>query len=239
MDKSAPNLEPTSQDTPKLQLKPSQWVLLGFLLLLFLVGTLPGFFRGSWSWSDMPDIQALPQLQTIRREGLTVPGWETTSHDTIQVGARRWSLQTLQQNDTEVLVLLFPQNYYKDQPQVEWMDLQGLQSLRTDSYRALPLSLDSPQPVTVNARFFRAWNPRQTYALVQWYAWHNGGSPAPSQWFFADRQAQLRGDRAPWVAVSIMIPIEPLGDIETVATIAQSLGQDIQKQLMTTIFQPQ
>lgn len=244
MDKSAPNLDlnsdtSNSQKTPKFPLQPSQWVLLAFMLILFLVGAVPGYFQGGWSWSDMPELKSLSKLQNIRQNGLTVPGWETVNHDIIRVGGKNWSLQTLKQDNTEVLLLLFPQNYYRDQPQVEWMDIQGLQRLKTDSYRSLTLTLDSPQPFTINAQFFRGWNPRQTYAFLQWYAWPEGGSPAPSKWFLADRQAQLTGNRAPWVAVSVLIPIEPLGKIEAVEALAQSLGEDIQRGLMATALEPQ
>ncbi|MEB3885610.1 cyanoexosortase B system-associated protein [Lyngbya sp. CCY1209] len=241
MNKSAQNLDPTPETdaaspTPKHRFKASHWLLLGFLALLLVVGTLPGYFRGGWLWSDFPPLSVLPELQAIRKDGLSVPGWTVANQRLIPVGGKEWSLQTLERDGEEALLLLFPQNYYKDQPHVEWMDLNGFQRWKTDSYRHLKFGGDDSESAAVSARFFRAWTSRQTYAVLQWYAWPDGGSPAPSRWFFADRKAQLKGDRAPWVAVSVLLPIEPLGNIEEVEPLAESLGEEIQTALRSTTF---
>ncbi|HEY9663536.1 MAG TPA: cyanoexosortase B system-associated protein, partial [Allocoleopsis sp.] len=91
------------------------------------------------------------------------------------------------------------------------------------------------KPISVSARFFRGWNQEHTYAVVQWYAWSNGGSPAPMDWFWVDQQSQWRDHQhTPWVAVSLLLPLPPLGDLETVQAQAISLGQVVQTTLMQT-----
>jgi cyanoexosortase B-associated protein len=144
---------------------------------------------------------------------------------------------------------------------VNWYQQQLTQQWTTDSYRHQQFTITSValNPLTettlpaqqtasaqaiakVEAQFFRGWNQQQTYAILQWYAWPGGGHPAPSHWFWVDRSAQLssafgqsRGlRRVPWVAVSILVPIEPLGDIEAAWPTAQSLGQTVQAALMAS-----
>ncbi|NJK39325.1 MAG: cyanoexosortase B system-associated protein [Oscillatoriales cyanobacterium SM2_3_0] len=84
--------------------------------------------------------------------------------------------------------------------------------------------------------FYQKQRLKQTYAVLEWYAWPSGGSPAPSHWFIADRKAQLSGNRAPWVAVGVLIPIKPLGNIEEAQSLAQSLGEEVQTALMAQAF---
>lgn len=89
----------------------------------------------------------------------------------------------------------------------------------------------------IEANFFRAvLKNRQTYAVLQWYATPNGGSPSPFKWFFADQMAQIKKERIPWVAVNIMIPIEPLGEVKKNWAIAQSLGEQVQASLVLDSF---
>jgi cyanoexosortase B-associated protein len=52
----------------------------------------------------------------------------------------------------------------------------------------------------------------------------------------ADRMAQLSQQRAAWVAVNVLIPIEPLGKIEKVEDRASSLSQTVQAALMAEAF---
>ncbi|WP_243397441.1 cyanoexosortase B system-associated protein [Crocosphaera subtropica] len=88
---------------------------------------------------------------------------------------------------------------------------------------------------SITARWFQAWN-NKTYAVLQWYAWPGGGHYAPYQWFLADQKAQLKHKRVPWIAVSIKIPMEPLGNLEDMESLAKSLGQEVQKTLEQEIF---
>jgi cyanoexosortase B-associated protein len=162
----------------------------------------------------------------------------------INLGGHRWSYQQFKGDWEEpVILLLLIQNSDLDQPRVEWIDVNGFvqqifSNWKTDSYqiKTWDVKTDSNQVVKVRSRFFRGWNPIQTYGLVQWYAWPTGGDPAPVNWFIADRLAQMEGDRAPWMAVSLLIPMEHLGDLEDVEDIAQSLVQTIQTTLIETVF---
>ena len=64
----------------------------------------------------------------------------------------------------------------------------------------------------------------------------NGGHPSPWRWFLKDQLAQWSQTRVPWVSVSIMIRMEPLGQVETTWALAQSIGETVQATLMTSYF---
>ena len=241
-----------SVSLPKLfqQFQLPQIIVLGFLLLLLGIGAIPGYFSGHWPWAHLPRVTHLNQLRNLRQTGLTLPGWQTIKQQIVPIGGHKWSLQQLQGDTAKpVVLLLFPQNGDKDQPQVEWMDVDGVMAWKTDSYRQLQFTVEPSSltgvmsqimPHTVEARFFRAWQQQpslaQTFAVLQWYAWPGGGNPAPSQWFWLDQRAQWRRQRVPWVAVCLQIPIEPLGDIEASRSLAESLGKKIQATLMADTF---
>ncbi|MGL5082851.1 MAG: cyanoexosortase B system-associated protein [Microcoleaceae cyanobacterium] len=245
----------------------SRLIALAVLLLLVILGAIPGYLSGQWDWADIPQLQALPQLQQVRKQGLELSEWKTLATKPIKIQGQPWLVQTVERDGQKAIVMLFPQDYYKDRPQVEWMDLNGFQRWKTDSYQRLPLIVEladgQSRPVKIQTRFFRGWTQKvnnlatllwssctsdelcqfyqrqrlkQTYAVMEWYAWPNGGSPSPSHWFMADRQAQLSGERAPWVANCILIPIKPLGNIKEAESVAQSLGQDVQRALMVQAF---
>ncbi len=247
----------------KIPRQSAQITALVFMVVLLIVGAIPGYFKGTWSWSDLPPVKTISQLKTIREEGLNLSGWKTLDHQTLNLRNHNWLIQTLEKDNQTAILLILTQNYYKDHPQVEWMDIDGFQNWKTDDYRRVAVAVDSSTKntplVKIKTRFFRSLTPntnnlltllwsscssdqicslyqqqrlRQTYAVMQWYAWPDGGSPAPRDWFFADRMAQLSNRRAPWAAVNLLIPIEPLGDIETVQATATSLAQDIQDALM-------
>lgn len=231
-------------DRPSRKLSWPLWVLVGFLLVMVAIGAIPGYLKGSWEWRSPPKVVALKELRQVRKTGLTLDRWETLEQMEINLGGHRWSYQKLQGDWEEPVILLFLiQNSDLDQPRVEWIDVNGFvqqifSSWKTDSHqiKTWNVNTDSNQVVKVRSRFFRGWNPVQTYALVQWYAWPTGGDPAPVNWFMADRLAQTKGDRAPWMAISLLIPMEHLGDLEEVEEISQSLVQTIQTTLMETVF---
>jgi cyanoexosortase B-associated protein len=247
----------------KIPRQSAQIAVLVFMLVLLIVGAIPGYFKGTWSWSDLPPVKTISQLKTIREEGLNLSEWKTLDHQVFNLRNHDWLIQTVEKENQTALLLILTQDYYKDHPQVEWMDIDGIQSWKTDEHRRVAVEVDSSAENTllmkIKTRFFRSLTPntnnlltllwsscssdqlcslyqqqrlRQTYAVMQWYAWPDGGSPAPRDWFFADRIAQLSNRRAPWAAVNLLIPIEPLGDIETVEATATSLAQDIQNALM-------
>ncbi len=193
---------------------------------------------GGHKWS----LQQL-RVQTPAATG-TVPG--TSANSTPPSSARP--------TPTDAVVLLYPQTDSKNKPEVEWTDISGAQNQQAiaiepecghrnncwneDSHSTLKFTVpgQTGQPVTVEARFLRGWSRQQTVALVQWYAWASGGSPAPSDWFWADRLAQIGNQRQPWVAVCLILPIEPLGNIESVRSVLESLAKAVQTGLISNSF---
>ncbi|NEQ22843.1 MAG: cyanoexosortase B system-associated protein [Microcoleus sp. SIO2G3] len=226
-----------------------RFAVLIFLLVLVVVGAVPGYWTGNWSWATLPQVTNINQIRELRQTGLELPGWRTVGQKTVMIGGHQWSVQQIQQGKSKPIgLLLLPQSDHNSQPQVEWMDIDGLVKWKTDSYTKLQFEVEKSLPdkstgttkptipsAKVEARFFRAWTQRRTVAVLQWYAWSGGGNPAPSRWFFADQLAQLRRNRVPWVAVCLQIPIEPLGDIEASRPLAESLGKIVQFALMQVI----
>jgi cyanoexosortase B-associated protein len=235
-----------------------------FILSIAAVSVIPNYFTGQWRWNQHPVVPHLNQLKQLQSKGLNLPGWSTQNQQVVEIGGHHWSLQSIHPAQGEptiqgaVLLMLRPQTWYRDQPEVEWMDIvgwmnnsihDGAQQWTTDTEQRLQFSVtastsatptsdqaapDQAAPVQVKARFLRGWNSQQTYAVLQWYAWPESGDPAPSRWFWADQRSQWRTrQRMPWVAVSVLIPIEPLGDIDPIRPIAESLGKTIQATLMS------
>jgi cyanoexosortase B-associated protein len=214
----------------------SQIVLLVLLLLVILLGALPGYLSGKWSWADLPKINNVRQLINLRKTGLTLPGWKTLGHTEVQIGGNKWSVQVIeQQGITPITLFLMPQNYYKKHPQVDWVDLEGVEKWKTDEQQVLKFPAGEENQAQVTAHFFRAWN-QQTFAVVQWYAWFGGGHFAISQWFWNDQLAQLHQRRVPWVAVCLKIPIEPFSELKTVESLAKTLGETVQSTLNQQVF---
>lgn len=223
--------------------KESQWnqvVALLLLLLLFAIGAVPGYLTGKWQWKQPPPITSLKALKHIRNSGLTVPGWETVEQVQQQIGEQKWSLQLIKKQDsqTQALLLLLPQNGPMDQPEVEWTEIESWGKLRwrkwdVAQYRAARLTVKQPRESQVEARFYRAVTQQDTFAVLQWYAFPEGGNPSPLRWFVADQLAQWGKQRVPWVGVSILIPMEPLGQVEKMWPLAESIGQTVQAALMT------
>ncbi len=224
-------------------------VLLLFLLVCAGIGAVPGSLTGKWRWAHPPEVKELDRLRQLRKTGVAIAGWKTVSQENAFIGTQEWLKQEIEillpvgspgSRPQKAIVLLLNQNDRADQPQVEWTDINGWQQWQTDSDRWAKFAVASPQgagqtAAEVEARFFRGWTNQQTYAVLQWYAFPSGGHPAPSRWFWADRWAQMSDRRVPWVAVSVLIPVEPLGDIEKSRQLAESLGQSIQAALMAGI----
>jgi cyanoexosortase B-associated protein len=195
--------------------RPIQILLLTFLTILLAIGAVPGYLAGKWQWQNPPAVKSLGELKTIRKQGIQLPGWPTQEQRSVVLGEHPWSIQQMKNDRNEESTLfLFTQNGPKDQPQVEWAEINGVQRWKTDSdgEQGFEVKLgDKSVPITTKT--FRAWNSKRTYGVMEWYAWTDGGHPSPSHWFFADRMAQLQGKRQPWVAVAILIPMEPLDDL--------------------------
>lgn len=211
-----------------------QIALLIFLSILLAIGTVPGYLAGKWQWQNPPPVKTLRDLQQIRKQGIDIPGWRTMEQKSVILGEHPWSIQTIENDQKETAtVFLFTQNGPKDQPQVEWSDLNGVQRWQYDS-ETQQIFTTNQAPITT--RLFRAWTPKRTYAVMQWYAWSNGGHPEPSHWFFVDRIAQLHGKRQPWIAVSILLPMEPLDDLNKYRDRISAIAQPIQTHLTQTVL---
>lgn len=227
----------------------SQVALLILLLILLIIGAVPGYFTGKWQWKQPPPISKLSELKNIRKTGLNIPGWETTQQSESQVGEHKWSVQVLQPQDSsvEAILLLLPQNGSRDQPTVEWTDVSGWAKFRWGGwdmaqYRTAEFTVESASGKDTNltqkvtARFFRATTQQQTFAVLQWYAMPGGGTLSPFHWFAVDQLAQWQKKRVPWVAVSIMIPMESFGKVETSWPELESLGKKVQVTLISTVL---
>ncbi len=227
--------------------------LLKFLVVLFvlaiaLASALPGYVGGKWTWQQTPQFSHLSSLQAVLQAGLTLPGWQTLDQQTIEIGGHQWSAQAiLPATEAEpspqkvVWLLLRPQTWDRDLPQIEWTDINGVQHWTTDSRQQIEFTVQSAKPpadpITITANFFRGWTEQRTSAVLQWYAWADGGHPAPSQWFWLDQWRQLRNrQRLDWVAVSVQMPIKPFGEIETVAAEAETVAKLIQTALIERAF---
>lgn len=244
----------------------AQFAVIAVLSLFVVVIAVPQYL-GGWPWATPLKLPATSRtaLQSIPEKGLSISGWNTLDQGAIELGNGTWSVQQLspasnaQLSDTPVsdtqlkaerssdlLLLLRPQVYGADQPEVEWLDVKGSQQWGTDTYQKLRFELTAAsddavsngnQPISITADWFRAWNQEQTYAIAQWYAWPTGGHPSPGRWFWADQRMQWqRRQRLPWVAVSLWIPVEPLSDISSQQALAISVGEGVQRSLMQTVF---
>ena len=223
---------------PKIakRITPIQWLILAMLTVVLLFSALPGYVVGKWAWSEPPQITHIKQLTKLQKKGLTIPNWEILKQQTVAIGAGKWSVQTAQVPDHEPFtLLLLPQVYYLNQPITDWLDINGVERWSTDSLQTLNFQTASSPPAKVQARFFRAWN-KETVAIVQWYAWPRGGSADPSHWFWKDQQAQISKQRLPWVAVCLIIPIDPLSDLKENRAFVLSLAQSVQTALDSQIF---
>ena len=216
----------------------SKIIVLVFLLVLVGVVAIPGYGTGRWPWTNPPPVANLKKLKTLRQNGLTLPGWETLRlQNNVLMGGHRWLVQEIQNYQTIAVLLVLPQNGPKDKPQVEWLDIKGFHRWQTDADRTLQFTVNltavpNPQTTTVKARFFRSRTAQNTFAVLQWYAWQNGGSPATSRWFWEDSIARLSNSRVSWVAVCIIVPIEPDADIKIAEPILGYLGEIVQAKLM-------
>ena len=219
----------------------SQIAVLLLLLFLFIIGTFPGYFQGKWQWQEPPPVSKLKELKSLRQTGLTIRGWQTIKQTPKTIDKQKWSLQVVkkQGEKTQAMIMLLPQNGPRTQPQVEWTTLNGFWDWDIAQYDLAkltiqPLSGSDGEKNQVTARFFRGSTDRQTFAVLQWYAWQNGGHPWPSQWFMVDQKAQWQRQRAAWVAVSIILPMEPLGQVEKYWHEVEALGQQVQTALNAT-----
>ncbi|GAP95224.1 cyanoexosortase B system-associated protein [Leptolyngbya sp. NIES-2104] len=206
-------------------------VLLLILLGLICFGALPGYLSGGeWRWKAPPQVAVLNQMKALKKDGIEISGWQTIEKNVMQIGDRKWMVEALKDSkQTQATVFFLPQARSIDQPQVEWVDLDGAQGLKTDSHRQIQIG-------SITVEFLRAWTPRQTYAVMRWYAWEDGGHPAPFWWFVRDRALQWQNRRAAWIAVNVSLAIEPLDEIAPHRNTLESLVQTVQSALTTQVL---
>ncbi|HAC62383.1 MAG TPA: cyanoexosortase B system-associated protein [Cyanothece sp. UBA12306] len=223
-----------SKGTRKISL--AQIIIVFLLSLTIAIAAIPGYLTGKWSWADLPPVTELKQLAKIRTDGLSLPGWTTIKQEEVRIGGNKWSWQIIEkEGQTPITLMLMPQNYYKNYPNVEWTDIQGLEKWKTDSHTILKFKASEGSSHQVKARFFRGWN-KETAAIVQWYAWPKSGNFASYHWFWQDQIAQLRRQRVPWIAVYLKIPVEPLSNVKEIKEFAQSLAEKVQINLDKQFF---
>ncbi|NEQ52429.1 MAG: cyanoexosortase B system-associated protein [Leptolyngbya sp. SIO3F4] len=219
-----------SNTSSKLRLK---WVVVAVLVAIIAAIAIPKYVSG-WPWQSLPEVAQIRDIRALKETGLVLDGWSQEFQQKITIGGDQWSVQQLTQtNNTtpeQMIVFLKPQGQSKDQPEVEWIDLKGSQKWETSHQRRLrmgALAVDT----------FRAWTSNQTFAVVQWYALPGTGHPAPHHWFWRDQLYQWRrGERLPWVAVSVLVPMPPLGDVSLLYSDLEKLSQAIQLSLESTVF---
>lgn len=241
MRSPAMTTQPTSSSPSPF---PHRWVSLALAIVLAALAggaILPAYVSGQWPWVNTPQVAQLEQLRTLQTEGLELPGWQLTTAEPVTINSYTWTLNEYRARSPaapaqKFAVLLYPQPWHSNQPQVEWVDLAGAQNWQIESRQRLKVA-SSPSAGPVRAKFFRAWGDRQSFAVVQWYALPSGGNPSPSHWFWANEWTQLT-QRAltPWVAVSVLLPVGSLDAIADYQSLAKELTRLIQQQLTSTVF---
>ncbi|PSN13401.1 cyanoexosortase B system-associated protein [filamentous cyanobacterium CCT1] len=220
---------------------PNRWINLALVVLLSALAgmvILPAYLDGQWPWQATPHVAQIDQLRSLQTDGIELPGWQLTIAEPIAINRQTWTLAEYRATAStaqtapvqQFALLLHPQPWHSNQPQLEWIDLAGAQNWRIEGRRRLRAG-------SVTARFFRAWGDGQSFAVVQWYALPKGGHPSPSHWFWANQRSQLtRRTLTPWVAVTVLLPMEPLGAIAGYQPLATELTGLIQQQLETTVL---
>ncbi|NJR66242.1 MAG: cyanoexosortase B system-associated protein [Leptolyngbyaceae cyanobacterium CRU_2_3] len=224
-----------------------KFLIVVFLLTIAAASAIPNYLSGNWFLNKVPELSNIRQLRAIQSSGLTLPDWQTLDHQLVEIGGHKWSVQaiapigeTTTSPSTATLLMLRPQTWHRDLPQVDWVDISGVHRWTEDRDRQITFSIpsaDASSPVQVNARFLRGWTDEQTYAVLQWYAWKAGGHSSPNRWFWVEQVSKLRDrQHTPWVAVSILMPIQPLGEIEAVQAQMQAIGRLVQSALRENTF---
>lgn len=215
-----------------------KWFFIAFFSFLILFGAIPHYRKGQWQIVAPKYIKNLSQIQKIKEKGLPLEDINSPQKEQIEINDQKWLKQTiLLDNQLSVNLLLFPQNGQKQFPEVEWLNLKQHYQWQISKAENVTLTINSSQDI--QARFFQATTSKETFAVLQWYAWHNGGSPLIEDWFWSDQLAQYQKKRLPWVAVTLIAPIDSLSDIKDIKPQLESLGIKVQKSLNNRLkFKP-
>ncbi|PSF38630.1 cyanoexosortase B system-associated protein [Aphanothece hegewaldii CCALA 016] len=214
----------------------SQWILLGFLLLLIIMGAIPNYLSNKWSWAQPPQIQNIKYIKNLSKTGLTLPSYQEVKQEQFSLGNQEWSAQLLQKQEQSLVLFLMPQDYYTNLPETEWLDLKYLENWKIDSQKNITVPIqEQSSSYSVVARYFKAW-AKTTFIIVQWYAWPSGGSYSSHDWFWQDQGAQLKRQRLPWIAVSLKIPVEPNTVPKTKLSEIKAIVNEVQTSLEKQVF---
>ena len=211
-----------------------KWLVVVALAIIIAAAALPRYMYAQWPWQSPPGVAQIRAIRDLKETGLAIDGWSEDFQQKISMSGSQWSVQQLthtsEATSEQMVLFLKPQGQANDQPEVEWIDIKGAQKWQTSDHRRLRFG-------TLNVDAFRAWTSSQTFAVAQWYALPDGGHPAPHHWFWQDQKYQWsRGERLPWVAVSMLIPMPPLGDVSLVYSDLERLSQLVQSSLRETVF---
>lgn len=222
-----------SPSDPKPRSWP-KWIVVLVLSAIIAAVSIPQYLSGQWPWLSPPDVAQISTIRSLKETGLALDGWSEDFQQKIPIGGDQWSVQQLTHtrglSPEQMVLFLKPQGRAKDQPEVEWIDLKGSQNWQTSNHRRM-------RNGSLNIETFRAWNSGQTFAVAQWYALPQGGHPAPHHWFWLDQKYQWsRGERLPWVAVSVLVPMPPLGDISPFYADLERISQLVQVSLAESVF---
>ncbi|NEP19676.1 MAG: cyanoexosortase B system-associated protein [Leptolyngbya sp. SIO4C1] len=241
------NSQPVSAPSTRPAQRPLKLLLIVLLTALVAIAALPSYLSGQWPWHSAPDVPQMEALLALREEGLAVPGWQQELHKSVSFGGDRWLFQQISSQQPsdygQAVLLMRSQAQAADQPEVEWLDLNGAQQWQIDTPRQIKLQSAHSDRHSFTARYFRARQQNETYAanyaVLQWYAWPGGGHTSPSRWFWADQRTQWQSyQRLPWVAVSLLLPIAPLGETDSHVTAITQLGQTVENALQNSVFSP-
>ncbi len=220
-----------------------QWLLVIVLASVVAIAALPSYFSGQWPWQAPLKVPQLAQVKSVMKTPLSLPGWNLEASQTVNIGGKPWMLAEYRPDPMatglpeDMVVLLKAQSSHEKQPEVEWVDLAGSQGWQVADRHTVNVPITTPdgQSRSITTRYFRGIDGRNTFAIMQWYAWPQGGHFAPGRWFWADqaRQWQKR-QRLPWIAVSVLIPIEPVGNIRPHTEAAIAIAQTVQTTLWNT-----
>ena len=221
-------------DKIKKKLPGNYLLLLCLLLILILGGILPNLISGQWSWLDQPRIGNIQKMLALQESGINFSDLKTTDRSQAEIAERKWSVQVVESPEGKrITVLLKPQVYYKSQPGVEWSDISSIS--RWNQGETTELSIPTQSGGKVTARFYQAWT-QSTFVVVQWYAWLCGGHYDPSVWYWLDQWAQLKRQRVPWIAVSLLIPLDPTKELQTLTPFALNLAGEVQSYLEQNVL---
>ncbi|WP_346292665.1 cyanoexosortase B system-associated protein [Sphaerothrix gracilis] len=223
----------------KLPPRLTKGLIVAVLAILAAIAALPNYFTGSWPWTRPPEVAQIDQLKALSAQTLAVPGWQVADSREIAISGHDWLVMELQPQApsaplTSATLLLRPQPWHDNQPEVEWLDLAGSQDWQMETPRQVRFASAATEGNPVKARFFRGRNERGTFAVMQWYAWSDGGHHSPSRWFIADQMTQWRDrQRLPWIAVCLLTSMEPLSSLAPYEAALSDLASQIQANLQT------